>query len=220
MLPTLRIKAVHQFAQNRNDAHEHGLSFADSFRGAGLLRHQNIKTGSAFGCGSSGIIEKLGTHEGGAPAIAFSGVQNHGKAGAVELVAYFAGGGARDLAALAQQIGHPGDEAKFELIHIELFVVELGDGRHEALRLAFWGDEEELGMVISAVVEDEYEKEDEDDQASVEKEEDYFSFDNSSTSLFTTILESTPSLSAVNVVITRCRSTLSTMATTSSCLTM
>lgn len=132
------------------------------------------------------------------PTVPLRSIQEGGKARTVQLIADLAEAWGLTGGDFSKEVGDPGQELEFELVNFELFVIELGVGRHGWVRRRIEEDENEDDLMSRT----------------------HPSLLNSSTSLFATSRLVTPSDSAVNVVITRCRNTGSATAVMSSCRTM
>jgi hypothetical protein len=79
---------------------------------------------------------------GSAASIALGGVEKGGKTGAVELIKDFGETGNFGGLDFSEEIGEPGDEFEFQLVNLELFVIELAASRHGEGRWRF-GDGEQ-----------------------------------------------------------------------------
>jgi hypothetical protein len=114
-------------------AYQHRFSFLNSLRRTRSFGDQGIKTSGALSRGTSCIVEESGTKLADAFAVALGGVEELGDAGAIELVEGFRKTSTFDVAKLFEEIGEPRDEREFELVNIELFVVEESGGHGGAI---------------------------------------------------------------------------------------
>lgn len=128
-LPVAIIETINQSTKHRNNTHQHLLSLKYSLFSRHPFGDERIQAGCAFCRRTARIVKELCPHWTLTFAVAFRGVEQHRKAGPIQLVTNFAGFAFRRSRHLFQQRRHPCNETQFQLISIQLLVVKHGRQR-------------------------------------------------------------------------------------------